>query len=125
MCCIQINSDVLFENVLGSGTIKKKNIKKVSFRDIENCSIFLENNLPGYVDCEVNKKTIYRIAKSYGCIIENDEIINLSNLYIVKKKSTRLYPLELAKQIERVVDTFWMQKKDEQDVIRLKHVLVK
>ena len=125
MCYIQINSDVLFENVIGSNTIRTRNIKKVSFRDIENCSIFLENNLPGYVDCEVNKKAMYRMAKAYGCIIENDTIINLNNIRVIKKKSARLYSSELANQIEKIVDTFWSQKRDEQDVVRLKHVLVK
>lgn len=122
MCCIQINSEILLENVLGSDEIKKG---AVSFKDIEKCGIFLENNLPGYVKCDVNMDIMSRLARNYGCTLEGDTTIVLTNVCSVKRRNERFYPADIAKRIGDIVDAFWQQGEDERDVVRVKRIIVK
>lgn len=125
MCCIQISSEILLENVLGSEKVQSRQNGRVSFKDIENCGIFLENNLPGYVNCNVNRDIMCRLARNYGCTIEDDAIINLTNVRDIKRRNERFYPLEIANRIESIVDAFWQQRNDERDVVRMKRIIVK
>lgn len=123
MCCIQISNDILLENVLSSIKCKGENIEKIRFEDIENCGVFLENNLPGYVDCEVDMKSIHEIAKSYGCVVEDEAIVNFSDAEVTRKKTFRTYPSELANQIESLVEAFWQQNVAGQNITRMKHIV--
>lgn len=125
MCSIQINEEVLLTNVLGSPEIQKLERKKVSLEEISKCGIYLENNLPGYVNCETNIKRIERMVMLYGYDMDEQNCIDCTNLRIERERYNRSYPKRLANIIEDVVDCFFSKKLFGSDVeiVRLKKVV--
>lgn len=128
MSCIQIDDDVLVGNIIASSAGRTMPIDKVSLQDIQNCGIFLENNLPGYVDCDVNAKSVYQTARGYGCIVEEDTntiLINAKDPDSVKKRCNGYYSQTIAEQIERLVGQFLEERSDRENITRMKYVVAK
>lgn len=124
MCCIKISDSVLLENIL-VGAKNVGGIEKIRFADVENFGVFLKNNLPGYVDCNADMRSIHKLARSsYGCTIEDGVIIPNSNRYIIRRSTLRTYPDGIANQILQLAEAFWRQHKEGQNIPRLKLITV-
>lgn len=106
MCCIQISGEILLRNVLASQKVQQIG-EGISIGDIEKCGIYLENNLPGYVECENDPQVLCRIIKSYGFSIDENEKIDPDEILITRDKCNSIYPNDLAEKIEEIVDTFF------------------
>lgn len=126
MCCIQISDEVLLKNVMASPKIHAINGGKISIDDIGKCGIYLENNLPGYVDCETDYQVLYKTVKSYGYTIDNNKQIDSKEVAIEREKCNSIYPSDLAEKIEKIVDTFFDQNLYSPDIniVKMKHVCV-
>lgn len=124
MYCIKISDSILLENIL-AGARNVGGIDRIRFTDVEKFRIFLQNNLPGYVDCDVDMRSIHKLAKSsYGCSIEDGVIIPNPNKYIVRRSTLRTYPDDIANQILQLAGAFWKQHEEGQNIPRIKFVTV-
>ena len=126
MCCIQISDEILLRNVLGSPKVHNIRNGRIRIADIEKCGIYLENNLPGYVDCEKNPHILYKSVENYGFSIDDNEEIDLSEITVSRDKCNCIYPKKLALQIERIVDTFFERNLHNPDIniVKMKHIYV-
>lgn len=124
MCCIQIRADVLLENVLGHCDVEKMGISKMSIGNIGKCGIYLENNLPGYVDCETNEEVLSRTARLCGYSVDEDKQIDLCTVANIGRGWNRVYPDHLAEKIEEIVEVFFEERLYEEDrnIIRMKNI---
>lgn len=109
MCCIQIGDETLIKNVLGSPEIKKLEGGKISADDIGKCGIYLRNNLPGYVDCEIDGKMLEHAALACGYKVDNRQVY-FEDIDIDRTKCNQMYPEELADKIEGIVDGFFYRE---------------
>ncbi len=124
MCCIQISDEVLFKNVMASPKIREREDVKISIENIGKCGIYLENNLPGYVDCETDLHILSKMAEACGYTIDGNEQIGSNEIVIEREKCNSIYPRNLADEIEKIVDAFLeMQLQDPTiDVVKMKYV---
>lgn len=124
MCCIKISDRILLENIL-AGAVNVGGIGKVRFADIENFSVFLKNNLPGYVDCDMDTRSIHKLTKScYRCVIEDGAIVFDSEKEITRRKTLSAYPVDLSNQILQLAEAFWRQYEPGRNVPRMKLITV-
>lgn len=124
MCCIQVRADVLLRNVLGYREIKKIGISKISINDIGKCGIYLENNLPGYVDCETDEQVLSRTAELCGYLVDEDSKIDLDGINDIDLRCNRIYPEQLANRIEEIIRVFFEEKlyEENRNIIRMKNI---
>lgn len=124
MCCIQVRADVLLRNVLGYHEIKEIGIAKISINNIGKCGIYLENNLPGYVDCETNEQVLIRTAKLCGYSVDEDKRIDLDDIDNIDLRCNRIYPDQLSNRIEEIIRVFFEERlyEDDRSIIRMKNI---
>lgn len=124
MCCIQVRADVLLRNVLGYREIKAIGISKISISDIGKCGIYLENNLPGYVDCETDEQVLSRTAELCGYLVDEDKKIDLDCINDIDLRCNRIYPDQLANRIEEIIQVFFEEKlyEENRNIIRMKNI---
>lgn len=123
MCCIQISDEVLLKNVLGSPQIQKLEGGKINADDIGKCGIYLRNNLPGYVDCEIDGEVLEHTALTCGYIVDKRQIY-FKDIEIDRKICNQIYPQELADKIEEIVDCFFDRElyRPEKSIRNMKYI---
>lgn len=124
MCCIQIRGEILVKNVLGCVELNKLGIRKMSISYISKCGIYLENNLPGYVDCETDEQILSRALELCGYLVDEDKQIDTQNIIVMEKNYNRIYTEEIAWEIENLVRSFFARKlyENNKKIIRMKYV---
>lgn len=124
MCCIQIRSEILIKNVLNCSELYKLGFKKLSVSCISKCGIYLENNLPGYVDCEIDEQVLNRTLRACGYLVDADGQIDIRNIVIMDENYKRIYPQEISEEIEDLVQSFFIRKLYENNkrIVRMKYV---
>lgn len=124
MCCIQVRADVLLRNVLGYREIKEIGISNISINDIGKCGIYLENNLPGYVDCETDEYVLRRTAELCGYLVDEDKQIDLESIDNIDLRCNRIYPTQLSNKIEEITRVFFEEKlyEENRNIIRMKNI---
>lgn len=126
MCCIQIRGEILVKNVLGCSELNKLGIRKMSISYISKCGIYLENNLPGYVDCETDEQILSRALNLCGYLVGADRQIDIQNITIMEEDYNRIYTEEIAREIENLVRSFFTRRlyENNKKIIKMKHVYV-
>ncbi|MDD6628202.1 MAG: hypothetical protein PUF03_08130 [Lachnospiraceae bacterium] len=124
MCCIQISDEVLLKNVMASPILHNINGGKISIGNIGKCGIYLENNLPGYVDCETDFLVLSNTAKACGYTIDHEAQIDSNEVEIEREKCNSIYPKDLADRIEKIVDAFFERSLYDPsiNIVRMKYV---
>ena len=124
MYCIQIKEEVLLKNVLGCPEIKQLKSGKISVSTIGKCGIYLENNLPGYVECQTDEQILSTAARFQGYFVDDSAQIDFRNLSINRESCNDIYPRQWAAQIEKIVDIFFKEQlyDDNRKIYRTKYV---
>lgn len=124
MCCIQIRSEILVKNVLGCSELNKLGFNKMSVSYISKCGIYLENNLPGYVDCETDEQILRGTLKQCGYLVDADCQIDIRSITVMDEDYNRIYPEKIAREIESLVTSFFTRKLYESNkkIVRMKYV---
>lgn len=65
MCCITINTEVLFANFFGCEAFREQEalMHGVELTVIERCALTLSNNLPGYVFFDLSERNVERLLE--------------------------------------------------------------
>lgn len=124
MCCITLDARIILNNFLGSpcflhemprGLVEKKTI--------EQCSIFISNNLPGYVICDLSDGAIEE------AVADGDYEYDFRRKnFILKHKINReiynqFYPESIVKELEQIVDHFLQRKLYDRQVAPIKTLI--
>lgn len=107
MCCIKLDAKVILNNFFGSPDFGKK-IKggRVKKETINQCSIFISNNLPGYVICDLSENAIEEAVEdgNFEYDVRGEDFIFKHK--IDRRAYNQFYPQVVAEQLEHIVDYF-------------------
>lgn len=120
MCCITIDTEVLFANFFGSPEYQKYEEQGATPEILEKCAILLSNNLPGYVFYDLTEKKILEvIKKNPGYKIEVNEEIFYRGQKINREYYNNIYTPMISERIKSVVDTFFNERLYEKKIVPL------
>ena len=111
MCCITLDASVILNNYFGSPIFLQENEGKLVNREIiDQCSIFISNNLPGYVVCDLSDEAIEEAVEE-----GNYDYDFIGKKFIFKHEIDRriynqFYPRTIAEDLEHIVDCFLQRK---------------
>lgn len=111
MCCITLDARVILNNYFGSPIFLQENEGKLVNREIiDQCSIFISNNLPGYVVCDLSDEAIEEAVEE-----GNYDYDFIGKKFIFKHEIDRriynqFYPRTIAEDLEHIVDCFLQRK---------------
>lgn len=111
MCCITLDAKIILNNFFGSPSFSQEmKRERVNKETIERCSVFISNNLPGYVICDLSDEAIEE-AVADGTL----DYDYRGKSFIFKKEINReiynqFYPESITKDIEQIVDYFLQRK---------------
>ena len=96
----------------------------MSISCISKCGIYLENNLPGYVDCETDEQILSRALNLCGYLVDADRQIDIQNITFMEENYNRIYTEEIACEIENLVSSFFTRRlyENNKKIIRMKYV---
>lgn len=109
MCCITIDTEVLFANFFGSPEYRGNGHEGADIEVIEKCARVLANNLPGYVFYDLTPKAIAEVTR------ENKDYVMVENKIFYRGESidrnacNSIYTSGISKRIGQVVDGFFSQ----------------
>lgn len=124
MCCITLDARIILNNFFGSPSFSQEMRKGLVDREIiDQCSIFISNNLPGYVICDLSDEAIEE-AVANG---DFDYDFGKKN-FIIKHEINReiynqFYPESIAKELEQIVDYFLQRKLYKERVAPIKTLI--
>ena len=124
MSCLRIDLETIlnifgghpiFFNEFPNGIVKKEIIEK--------CAIYLINNLPGYVYCDISGDEIKKAIKDNDRISYHEE----KEIFIYKKLKNRNYYVSsysksIGEKIISLIDYFLKEKLYEKEIVLLKRV---
>lgn len=117
MCCITLDAKMILNNFFGSPEFKNiMTEQSVNLKTMKRCSVFISNNLPGYVVCDLSNDSIMDLELD-GNIAYNfqDKTFKLKHK-IDRKYYNRFYPKAIATELEESVDFFIKEKLYEKDI---------
>lgn len=124
MCCITLDAKVILNNFFGSPVfLSEFREGAVNKEIIDQCSIFISNNLPGYVICDLSDSSI-REAVEDGNVrydFQRKEFIFMHE--INREIYNAFYPKLIAKELENIVDCFLQRKLYDSQIIPVKTLL--
>lgn len=107
MCCIILDAKVILNNFFGSPNFDTKIIgARVKKRTINQCSIFISNNLPGYVFCDLSEAAIGEAIGEGNFEYDDREESFIFKQKIDRSEYNQFYPQTIAEQLEHIVDYF-------------------
>ena len=109
MCCITIETEVLFDNFFGSPEYKKFGNKGADIETIEKCAKVLANNLPGYVFYDLTPRKIREVIRENKCYIQEGSKIFYVGESINRNLTNKIYTKNISEKIGQVVDGFFIQ----------------
>lgn len=124
MCCITLDARVILNNYFGSPIFLQENEGKLVNREIiDQCSIFISNNLPGYVVCDLSDEAIEEAVEE-----GNYDYDFIGKKFIFKHEIDRriynqFYPRTIAEDLENIVDCFLKRKLYNSQVAPIKTLL--
>ena len=111
MCCIKLDARIILNNFFGSPNFSQEMKEKyVERKTIDQCSIFISNNLPGYVICDLSDEAIEE-AVADGDV--GYDFVKKSFIFkheINREIYNQFYPRVVAKELEEIVDYFLKRK---------------
>ena len=124
MCCIILDAKIILSNFFGSPSfLPEMGNGLVDKETINQCSIFISNNLPGYVVCDLSDESIEE-AVADG---EFDYDFFGGN-FIFKQEINRefynqFYPKTIADELEQIVDCFLQRKLYQERIVPVKTLI--
>jgi len=111
MCCIILDAGIILDNMFGSpecpSEFREGSIDRAV---IDRCSVFVANNLPGDVVCDLSDGAI-RKAMEDGHFVYDPE----KKEFILKsegdtEKYKLFYPDSVTSKLGKIIDCFWKRK---------------
>lgn len=111
MCCITLDARIILNNFFGSPSFSQEmRMEPVNKETIVQCSIFISNNLPGYVICDLSERAIEE-AIADGNFDYDFGGKNFIFKHEVNRESyNQFYPRSIAKELEQIVDHYLQRR---------------
>lgn len=108
---IVLEAKVILNNIFGSPELPDFiRYNSINIKDVEQCSIFISNNLPGYVVCDLSDDAVEHAVKTGE--IEYDHSSGDFRLKheIDREKYNRYYPKETTEKLKKIIDWYFKRK---------------
>lgn len=111
MCCITLDARIILNNFFGSPSFSQEMRRElVNKETIDQCSIFISNNLPGYVICDLSDEAIEEAVADGDFDYDFGKKNFIFKHEINREIYNQFYPESIAKELEQIVDCFLQRK---------------
>lgn len=124
MCCITLDAKVVLNNFFGSPKFSDE-IKGgfVNRETIDQCCIFISNNLPGYVMCDLSDEAIFEAMKDGNFDYDFREKNFRFKYNVDREIYNQYYPQKIANELEHIVDCFLERRLYKEHVMPIKTLI--
>ena len=89
---IQIDNDIVFDTLFEALRIAQYPVEEITYGDFTNYCIFLQNNLLGYIELDVDYNSFCSKARSCGAKIKEGNITDINKTREWRFLSKASYP---------------------------------